>query len=230
MHYHRTPLGIPHFALQLYSPPKGQKVVPPAYVQAFVCLVPKETVIHVPKQYRSLCLIESVNKLLTGLVYQRVLPHWPLLKCRLGALPSSQCVECLWLAHTLLYKEFRTGTGSLWVLLDARAASDTLHREAILRLLLRRTPQALHHQCLILWELLQCEQVTPGVWTAHVASNKEPHPVQGFSLSYLATCCRCFVMIGPTRALNISMYFLTVLLVMVGSSSTCKTGARWIVV
>ena len=133
------------------------KQVPQAYLQAFVCLVPKEVVITVPKQYRPLCLLEAVHKLLSGMLYQRLITQWEKPTCQLGALPGSQAVECLWMAQTFLYKEYKTGTPSLWLLLDIKQAFDNLNRKAVLDLFLCKTPEAFHHEALLLWKLLQCD-------------------------------------------------------------------------
>ena len=133
------------------------QVIPESYLQAYVCLVPKELVLTVPKQYRPLCLLESMHKLVSGLAYKRLIDAWEKPHCQLGALPGCQVIDCLWLAQTLLYKEYKTATQSAWVLLDLRQAFDNLSRLSVLNLLLRHTPPGLHHEASLLWRLLQCD-------------------------------------------------------------------------
>ena len=134
----------------------SSKLVPESYLQAFMCLIPKEALIKVPKHYRPICLLESFNKLLTGMLYRRLLSVWPMPRCQLGALPGAQCVECLWLAQSLLYSEHKSGLHSLWVLLDIKQAFDSLSRWAVIDFLLTHTPPNLHHEALLLWHPLQC--------------------------------------------------------------------------
>ena len=222
-----SPTGI-DFMLEHCNASFTSKQVPTQYLQAFVCLVPKTLLISVPKQYRPLCLLESVHKLLRGLVFRRLLPHWPKPVCHLGALPGSQAIDCLLLAQTLLYCEYKTSTPSIWVLLDLQQAFDNLRRASVLQLLLTRAPAYLHHESMLLWKLLQCR--------LHFCWGEEQwgmHPQVLASLPSLSVMrLRISLTSGLQRGSLSSIDFLMEPLSMGGpivmtSSSTLRAGKSW---
>ena len=49
-----------------------------------------------------------------------------------GCLPGCQTITSLYLAHSLLYKEYKLQTPSLWLLLDIQQAFDSLRRSKLL--------------------------------------------------------------------------------------------------
>ena len=130
------------------------KGLPPEMLEAFVCLIPKKIKVLLPKDLRPISLLEATLKLCGGLLYRRWVAQCARPRSQQGCLPGCQTITSLYLAHALLYKEYKMQTPSLWLLLDVQQAFDSLRRSKLLTYLLRGPP-SLSREASKLFDLIQ---------------------------------------------------------------------------
>ena len=128
--------------------------IPLESLNAFICLVPKQTKIKFPKDYRPISLLEATSKLCGGLLFRRWLRACSIPRAQQGCLPGYQTVTSLYLAQSLFYKEYRLAKPSLWLLLDVQQAFDSLKRSKLLEYLLTGPPE-LSKEASTLYQLIR---------------------------------------------------------------------------
>ena len=103
--------------------------LPSSFCEAYVCLIPKVGKVESEKQFRPICLLESLHKLYCCILIRRL--QIPNARVQFGGLKGGQTMDALAAAHQCMAREVMSKRYSVWVSLDVAAAFDSLSHETL---------------------------------------------------------------------------------------------------
>ena len=129
-------------------------------LRSLVALVPKASSITQAGSLRPINLLEVLNKLVSGLLIQRLMLSWRRPKRQLGAVPGGQVLEGL--ASTLfhLQAEDRTDSPGIWVTIDIKGAFDHVRHARLLQFVADITPDGRAREAAMLLTLIHAQQMS----------------------------------------------------------------------